>query len=175
MSEQTPEVFLFVDGPFGIDFQCPMMIDGRQYDTVRHYCVEKKVQLLRPSVPPIPNGLSPLELRAYSVDAWVNSTSVQQDAWMAIARDVMMRASLAKFADNLKLRAQLLLTDDKILAYADDSDLRWGTGVGIDHPDAEHPDRWPGDNWAGNVLTALREHLTVMNCGASQGVCSKVL
>lgn len=165
---RAPKTILFRDeSPFTIDYPTELELDGRLYDSVRHYAVCRKRQVLTPGVPELPQGLTTLELRALSIEAWVVAPSAQREAWDAVARDVMMRANLAKFADDLKLRAQLLLTEDAVLGFADPDDLRWGIGLAADDPRARDPRGWPGANWLGNVLTALRQHLMVINSGGA--------
>ena len=84
--------------------------------------------------------------------------------WEAVARDVVMRASLAKFSSDPKLRAKLLLTEGTVLVEASPTDVIWGVGLAEDDPRVHNRDRWRGRNWLGQVLTELREQMLPMPC-----------
>lgn len=79
--------------------------------------------------------------------------------WDLNCVDVVRMANLAKFSQNLKLKAFLLSTDDKILVEASPYDKIWGIGLSADDPDAIIPSRWPGENRLGFVLMEVREAL----------------
>jgi ribA/ribD-fused uncharacterized protein len=79
--------------------------------------------------------------------------------WEAVARDVVMRGSLAKFTSTAELYADLMDTEGLVLVEASPTDPIWGIGLDEYDPDCADPEKWKGTNWLGQVLTDLREHL----------------
>jgi ribA/ribD-fused uncharacterized protein len=79
--------------------------------------------------------------------------------WMAVSREVVYQANLAKYRAHADLRELLLGTGDKVLAEASPLDMLWGIGLAASHPDATSPGKWPGKNWLGEVLMRVRATL----------------
>lgn len=169
MTSRQLNIVVFGPGsPFEMGFLIPLVIDDQHYESVLHYLVSKKLEVLRPSDPVVTVGLSSDDLRVISKSAWDKAGSNERAAWETVARDVAMRGNLAKFSDDLKLRAQLMLTDEAILVYARANDLFWSVGLDENHPDVANPLAWIGKNGLGNGLTALRQHLAVLGHRASK-------
>jgi ribA/ribD-fused uncharacterized protein len=70
----------------------------------------------------------------------------------------MYEAVYAKFSSNPILKDKLLNTGHDILAEASPWDKKWGTGYGIDSPNAYNPEKW-GKNWLGLILMRVRDEL----------------
>ena len=71
----------------------------------------------------------------------------------------MYEGCRAKFSSSADLRAQLLATENKLLAEASPYDKIWGIGLAPSDKSAENPDNWKGLNLLGKVLMKVREDL----------------
>lgn len=83
-------------------------------------------------------------------------------AWHAVARDVVTRANIAKFAQNDKLMVALILTQGYTLVEASPYDPLWGIGLSEESEIAFNPAMWKGKNWLGQVLTELRNSVIII-------------
>lgn len=144
----------------------PMELDHVAYGSVLEYVVTQQHRVLfGPDRILSLAGYSEQDLlciyRGFNKTA---STTQRQATWKLLVRDVLMRANLAKFTDDLKMRAQLMLTDSSLLVFADPFDTDFGA-----HQSSEDgvTDMWVGSNWLGDGLTALRQHLTVLTCSTT--------
>mmetsp|Transcript_32309 Transcript_32309/g.65505 ORF Transcript_32309/g.65505 Transcript_32309/m.65505 type:complete len:421 (-) Transcript_32309:44-1306(-) len=88
-----------------------------------------------------------------------------QAVWDQQCMAIVTAGNLAKFEQNLDMRAQLLATADKTLVEASPSDANWGIGLRADHPDTRDPSRWRGTNMLGEALMAVRSVLREQACG----------
>lgn len=79
--------------------------------------------------------------------------------WEAQCRDILYKGNEAKFTQNARLTNYLTETGDAILAEASPTDLRWGIGLSISHPDRFNIAKWPGLNWLGQLLMQLRTNI----------------
>jgi len=79
--------------------------------------------------------------------------------WAQVREQVMYEVCLAKFRAHPKLAAQLLETQDALLAEASPYDKTWGIGVAATDRKATQPDQWPGANLLGKVLMRVREEM----------------
>ena len=78
---------------------------------------------------------------------------------MAARIDIVIRASVAKFAQYPSLLAYLLGTGDLVLVEASPTDRLWGIGLHADDERARDPERWPGLNLLGFALMEARRRL----------------
>ena len=81
------------------------------------------------------------------------------DVWLREGYVIMIAINIAKFSQNLKLKAILLSTEDKILVEASPYDTIWG--IGLYHEDDKVLDirNWRGMNLLGKALMEVREKL----------------
>ena len=81
------------------------------------------------------------------------------DVWLREGYVIMIAINIAKFSQNLKLKAILLSTEDKILVEASPYDTIWG--IGLYHEDDKVLDEknWKGQNLLGKALMEVREKL----------------
>jgi len=92
--------------------------------------------------------------------------------WVKIAKDVVYKASVAKFSQNVKLKEQLLATGDLTLVEASPVDLRWGIGYAANDPEAQEPHKWRGLNWLGEAI--MRARKTIRAEATITGSCSPI-
>ena len=85
---------------------------------------------------------------------------------MDALEEIVKRGNEAKFEQNEHLLKLLLATVGTRLVEANPNDQVWGIGLAENHPDARDPKRWRGQNKLGDILTELRDRLTVASQGA---------
>lgn len=137
-----------------------ILIDGEVWPTVEHYYQAQKSfepayrQAIRDAATPGRAkrlAAPPDAPRRVSAQSWFrkNSASPRFD-WHEVKLEIMRRADLAKFTQNIDLAEWLLATGDAELVEDSSSEPYWGIG-----PDEK------GQNWAGRVLMEVREKLRV--------------
>ncbi|UGL62848.1 hypothetical protein [Xanthomonas phage MET13-T1] len=161
MQEKYDRYTLFYGGVFSQWYPSPMVIDGVEYGCAEQYMMAQKARVFgdEQALDEIMATQSPAEQKA--IGRRVRGFDRRQ--WDSVSRDVVMRASLHKFTSNPKLRAQLLLTEGTLLVEASPTDVIWGIGLDERDPRCHDPKEWRGTNWLGQVLTDLRESLTVLS------------
>lgn len=82
--------------------------------------------------------------------------SYNEDRWAEVREDAMFAACYAKFAQNPKLRQELLSTGTKLLVEASPVDKIWGIGLAPNDPRARSVATWQGLNLLGKVLMEVR-------------------
>ena len=162
MSNTSEKFTPFYGGVFSQWYPSPMVIDGVKYGCAEQYMMAQKARLFGddPALRAIMSTDDPAQQKR--LGKLVRGFDVQ--TWEAVARDVVMRASIAKFASDPKLRARLLLTEGTVLVEASPTDVIWGVGLAEDDPRVHNRERWRGRNWLGQVLTDLREQMLPMSC-----------
>ncbi len=164
MSNTSEKFTPFYGGVFSQWYPSPMVIDGVKYSCAEQYMMAQKARLFGddPALRAIMSTDDPAQQKR--LGKLVRGFDVR--TWEAVARDVVMRASIAKFASDTKLRARLLLTEGTVLVEASPTDVIWGVGLAEDDPRVHNRARWRGRNWLGQVLTDLRDDLLPMSCAA---------
>ena len=164
MSNTSEKFTPFYGGVFSQWYPSPMVIDGVKYSCAEQYMMAQKARLFGddPALRAIMSTDDPAQQKR--LGKLVRGFDVR--IWEAVARDVVMRASIAKFASDPKLRARLLLTEGTVLVEASPTDVIWGVGLAEDDPRVHNRVRWRGRNWLGQVLTDLRDDLLPMSCAA---------
>lgn len=90
--------------------------------------------------------------------------------WKAVAKDIILVGSCAKYISNGYLRKQLMRTEGLMLVEASPYDQVWGIGLKAEDPRALDPAQWLGTNWLGETLTVTRELFEAKTCGATMGI-----
>jgi ribA/ribD-fused uncharacterized protein len=154
----------FYGGVFSQWYPSPMVIDGVEYGCAEQYMMARKAEVFGDldRMRAIMATPDPSEQKALGRLVKGYSDAV----WHAVARDVVMRASLAKFTSDPRLRAKLLLTEGSVLVEASQTDRVWGVGLAEGDPRVHDRSEWRGRNWLGQCLTDLRESLQAMACRA---------
>jgi ribA/ribD-fused uncharacterized protein len=154
---QQQKFHLFYNGPFCQWYRSPFTVNGVQYTCAEQYMMAQKARLFLDdvSLAKIMATDSPSEQKALGkrVKGFV------KEQWEAVARDVVMRGSLAKFTSSIELYTDLLETEGTLLVEASPTDRIWGIGLSEYDEDCHDVSKWRGTNWLGQVLTDLREML----------------
>lgn len=148
---------LFYGGPFCQGHLAPVTIDEVQYNCAGQYVMAQKARLFK-------------DYRAESLILCANDPAEQKalgrkvrrfkvEVWEAVARDIVMRANLAKFTSTIELYEVLMATQGTTLVEASPTDHIWGIALSETDPRALDRDEWCGRNWLGQVLTDLRDSL----------------
>lgn len=164
MSNTFEKFTPFYGGEFSQWYPSPIVIDGVKYSCAEQFMMAQKARLFGDDLAlhAIMSTDDPAQQKR--LGRLVRGFDVQ--SWEAVARDVVMRANIAKFASDLKLRARLLLTEGTVLVEASPTDVIWGVGLAEDDPRVHNRAQWRGRNWLGQVLTDLRDDLLPMSCAA---------
>ncbi|PIO68275.1 hypothetical protein TELCIR_09943 [Teladorsagia circumcincta] len=85
--------------------------------------------------------------------------NVDENQWMKFSWKVRMKAAMAKFKQNRRMRYQLFRTIGSTLVEADVDDTYWGVGLSSDDPNIADPSKWRGANVMGEVLMQIRDVL----------------
>lgn len=148
---------LFYNGPFCQWHPSPMVIDGEKYGCAEQYMMAQKARLFKDY-----KAESLIMCTDYPAEQKALGRKVrgfQVEMWEAVARDVVMRASFAKFTSSFDLYHELAGTYGTTLVEASPTDCIWGIGLDETDPRALNRDEWCGRNWLGQVLTDLRVSL----------------
>lgn len=132
-------------------------LDGQHYRTAEHYMMAEKARLFgdEAALARILRSRFPAEVKRFGreIQAFDNAR------WCEHRFDIVVRANLAKFAQNPPLLAWLLGTGDALLVEASPADAIWGIGLAEEHPYAAQPRLWPGLNLLGFALMEVRARL----------------
>lgn len=79
--------------------------------------------------------------------------------WVEHREELVFQGCLAKFSQNIKLRAGLQATGDKLLVEASPVDRIWGIGLAEADPRCLDETQWQGLNLLGVVLMKVRDAL----------------
>ena len=74
------------------------------------------------------------------------------------AKNLVLKANMAKFSQNPDLK-RVLLDTKGLIVEASPLDTIWGIGLDEDDPRALDRAQWKGTNWLGEVLTKVRASL----------------
>jgi ribA/ribD-fused uncharacterized protein len=171
MSKGKPEYHLFYGGPFSQWAASDFEVNGIKYNCAEQYMMAQKARLFGDEVrlERIMRSDNPAEQKALGKKV----ARFRKNVWEAVARDVVMRGSLAKFTQSKAFLQDLMATEGMLLVEASPTDVIWGIGLAEWDPDAHDPTKWRGTNWLGEVLTDLRERLldvAVVAFDATHGV-----
>ena len=134
---------------------CPFSLDGRTYRTSEQYYQsekavyfgdDEKAEQIRAESKP-----SSCKRLAHDIK------NFRLDAWQQVARQVMLKAVLAKFRQNSPAKEKLLNTGTAVLVEATLFDRYWGSGLDIRDDDHKYWQCWRGANILGNVLMEARD------------------
>ena len=147
----------FYNGPFCQWASSPIVVDGIRYNCAEQYMMAKKALLFE-------DGEAYLAIMATSDPSEQKRIGrrvrgFRREVWDVVSRDVVARASLAKFTSTPKLYRELTSTEGHVLVEASPTDDVWGVKLFENDPAVHDRSKWRGTNWLGQVLTDLREHL----------------
>ena len=140
------------------------MFDGCYYNCAEQFMMAEKARLFgdNEALKAILQAKDPKEHQA--IGRRVHD--FDQIRWDNAKEEIVKRGNEAKFEQNEHLLKLLLATVGTRLVEANPNDQVWGIGLAENHPDARDPKRWRGQNKLGDILTELRDRLTVASQGA---------
>ena len=148
---------LFWSGPFSQWHPSVFMIDGVTYNCAEQYMMAEKARLFgdteREAM--IMATSEPSDQKRYGQMV----TGFDKAVWDANAREIVYRASLAKFGQDEALRTVLMSTVGTTLVEASGTDRIWGIGLRPSDPRAKDRSQWRGTNWLGECLMRARDEL----------------
>jgi ribA/ribD-fused uncharacterized protein len=154
MAKRREKFTPFYGGIFSQWHPAKFTVDGIEYNCAEQYMMAQKAQLFGdfPSHTAIMKAESPLAQKALGKKV----KGFDRLVWEAVARDVVMRGSMAKFLTHRRLLTGLMNTRGTTLVEASETDVIWGVGLAEWDPRVHHRESWQGRNWLGQVLTDLR-------------------
>jgi len=81
------------------------------------------------------------------------------EQWASVRYDVMCKIVYAKFNMDEQTRWHLIRTGNRVLVEASPTDVVWGVGMDVDHPDILDSTCWRGLNLLGNALMWARDKM----------------
>ncbi len=147
----------FWSGPFSNWFTSPIVLDGQKYTCVEQYMMNKKALMFGDVeiANEIMKTSNPRDQKAWGRKV----RGFDMDKWASVARDVVYRGCVAKFAQNQDLFLELKKTEGTLLVEASPLDKVWGIGLDAKTAAVTPIEDWKGTNWLGQCLTEARETL----------------
>jgi len=148
----------FWKGPFSQWYlKAPFIVYGSLYNCAEQFMMASKARFFKDynTLELIMDEKDPKEQKALGrrVKNFVESE------WNAVARAIVYRGNIAKFAQNPVIGEKLVATVGTTLVEASPVDHIWGIKLAEDHPDAQDRKKWRGTNWLGETLTKVRDDI----------------
>ena len=147
----------FWSGPFSQWDQSAFQIDDVWYNCAEQYMMAEKARLFgdREMEERIMNSPDPSDQKRYGRQV----KGFDLEKWNAEARNIVERASYAKYTQNESHKKPLLKTAGTTLVEASPHDNIWGIGLHKSDPRCKSRDTWQGTNWLGEALTKVRDRI----------------
>jgi hypothetical protein len=155
---QTKERFTFFwSGTFSQWHPSPFQIGGVWYNCAEQYMMAEKARLFGDAQAEarIMATSDPSDQKRYGRGV----VGFNIDKWANVAKDIVYKASYAKYIQNPEMKRELLATAGTTLVEASPEDHIWGIGLRKTDPRALDRKQWKGTNWLGETLTKVREDL----------------
>ncbi|TYP69544.1 NADAR family protein [Paenibacillus methanolicus] len=135
----------------------PFTVGVTEYSCAEQFMMAEKARLFGDDdmLEAILKSKHPKEMKAYGRAV----RNFDKDVWDRECYGIVLRGSLAKFAQNPALGVYLKSTGNRILVEASPQDRIWGIGMGQSNPDVNNPLKWQGSNLLGFALTEARDEL----------------
>jgi ribA/ribD-fused uncharacterized protein len=133
------------------------VIDGIEFNTCEQYMMYKKAMLFDDQV--TADKILKADHPRVQKKLGREVTPYDDAKWVAICKEVVYDANVAKFTQNPEMREELMFTAGKTLVEASPHDKRWGIGLAADSPLAKDRSTWKGDNWLGEAIERVREDM----------------
>ena len=153
----TEQFTFFWSGPFSQWHPSPFQIDGVWYNCAEQYMMAEKARLFGDKQAEARIMVSPDPSEQKRFGRQVDGFDVKR--WAKVARDIVYKASYAKYTQNPDLLKVLLATKGTTLVEASPQDVIWGIGLRKDDPRALNRSQWKGTNWLGETLTKVRDDI----------------
>ncbi len=154
----TTERFTFFwSGTFSQWQHSPFQLDGVWYNCAEQYMMAEKARLFGDTQAEarIMSAADPSDQKRYEREV----IGFDIAKWVKVAKDIVYRASYAKYTQNPDMRQELLATAGTTLVEASPEDHIWGIGLRKSDPRALNRKQWKGTNWLGETLTKVRDEL----------------
>ena len=136
-------------------YSAPFIVDGQRYPTAEHFMMAEKAalfgdhqtraQVLQAANPGAAKALG-RQVRGFDKAAWVDNRF-----------SIVVRANMAKFAENPELRQFLKQTGSRVLVETSPVDRIWGIGMAQENEKVNNPNLWRGLNLLGFALMQVRD------------------
>lgn len=145
----------FYGGPFSQWYPSPFTVDGVGYNCAEQYMMAKKALVFQDDFAHrmIMGNKDPSKQKYWG--RRVENFNVE--VWNSVSKDIVSKASFAKFTSTDHLKNLLLKTAGTVLVEASPYDTIWGIGLSSADPRSNNPEEWLGTNWLGQILTDLRD------------------
>ena len=139
---------------------CFFIVDGITYNCGEQYMMAEKARLFNDGETrdKILASSDPKEQKALGRKV----KNFSQEIWDRNARNIVHKGNMERFQQNKYLRDLLFDTAGHLLVEASPYDPVWGIGLNAKDPRALDPKQWKGKNWLGEILTNVRDMLTVL-------------
>jgi ribA/ribD-fused uncharacterized protein len=133
-------------------------VDTVRYPSAEHYMMAAKARLFQDEATAarIVDAAHPGAAKALGRQV----TGFDEETWVRHRYAIVLRANLAKFQQDDRLRDYLHSTGDRVLVEASPLDRIWGVGLSATDERASRPSQWRGLNLLGFALMEVRARLS---------------
>lgn len=142
-------------------YDSSFMVDDVHYPTAEHYMMAQKALLFGDTA--IFYQIIHTRHSKQAKDLGRKIAGFDEAIWLTHRFDIVVAGNLAKFSQNLALKAYLLNTNNRILVEASPVDKVWGVGLAKDNDKIANPTTWQGLNLLGFALMTVRDKLLENN------------
>jgi ribA/ribD-fused uncharacterized protein len=138
-------------------YPAPFVIDGVTFPTAEHMMMYRKARLFGDdaAAAQILAARHPGEAKTLGRKV----SRFDEAVWRRERFEIVVAASVAKFSQNLPLKAFLVSTKQRVLVEASPRDQIWGIGMAESNPSSRAPEAWRGLNLLGFALMRARRTL----------------
>jgi ribA/ribD-fused uncharacterized protein len=147
----------FWSGVFSQWHPSPFQIDEIWYNCAEQYMMAEKARLFgdNGALQKIMSSVEPYDQKRYGRTV----IGFDPEIWNKHAKDIVYKASYAKYTQNEYFKKELLATEGTILVEASPEDRIWGIGLRKTDIRALKRETWNGTNWLGETLTKVRDDI----------------
>jgi ribA/ribD-fused uncharacterized protein len=138
-------------------FPAPFELEGARFPSAEHYMMWKKARLFADEAAAARILAASSPAAAKKLGRAVRN--FDDEVWVAHRFEIVVRASVAKFAQNSAPQSYLLGTKNRVLVEASPLDRIWGIGLAASDERAQNPLLWNGLNLLGFALMQARAQL----------------
>lgn len=138
-------------------FPAPFELEGVRFPTAEHYMMWKKARLFGDEAVAARILAASSPAAAKKLGRAVRN--FDDDVWTAHRFEIVVGASVAKFAQNAAPKTYLFGTTPQVLVEASPFDRVWGIGLRASDERAQNPLLWNGLNLLGFALMQARAEL----------------
>jgi ribA/ribD-fused uncharacterized protein len=135
----------------------PFAVGSALYATAEHFMMAEKARLF--ADPDAEERILSAPSPAAAKKLGRSVRGFDEARWAAARSEIVVRGSVAKFAQNPELLAFLLDTGDRVLVEASPVDRIWGIGLRGEDARSKNPEQWRGLNLLGFALMEARRQL----------------